>query len=111
MRTRPERVANAIKKEVSQILQEELKDPRIGFATITAVRVTKDLKDARVFFSVLGDAKAKKNSIHGLNSAAGYIRGLIGDRLGLRYTPTITFELDESVEFLQRMEDILGGDK
>ena len=88
---RPGRVQEAIRQEVSRIVQNEMKDPRIGFITITKVELTKDLRYARVYFSVLGEEKEKKLALKGLNSASGYIKGLLADRIKLRFMPEVVF--------------------
>ena len=73
---RPGRVQEAIRQEVSKIVHVEMKDPRIGFITITKVDLTKDLRYARIYFSILGEDKDKKLALRGLNNAKGYIKGL-----------------------------------
>jgi ribosome-binding factor A len=107
MGVRPNRVANAIRREISNIIQEDLKDPRIGFTTITKVEVTPDLKNATIYYSVLGDEKSKKATAIALRNAKGYIRGLIGDRLKLRFTPELIFKSDRSVEYQDKIDRIL----
>ncbi|MDD5436897.1 MAG: 30S ribosome-binding factor RbfA [Candidatus Omnitrophica bacterium] len=104
---RPGRVQEAIRQEIAKILQGEMKDPRIGFITITKVDLTKDLRYARVYFSVLGEEKEKKLALKGLNSAKGYIKGLLSDRIKLRYMPDIAFAIDESLEHTKHIYDIL----
>lgn len=98
MSFRPERLAEAIKKEVSEMLREELKDPRIGFVTITSVEVSKDLRYASIFTSVFGKPSERKATMEVLNKAQGFIRGELGKRIRLRYTPEIIFKLDESID-------------
>jgi len=98
MSFRPERLAEAIKKEVSELLTEELKDPRIGFVSITSVEVSKDLRYASIFASVFGELAEQKASLEVLQKAHGFIRGELAKRIRLRYTPEITFKLDESIE-------------
>jgi ribosome-binding factor A len=97
MSFRPERLAEAIKKEISELLRDELKDPRIGFVSITSVEVSKDLRYANVFASVFGDPAVQSASIEALQKAHGFIRGELGKRIRLRYTPEITFKLDHSI--------------
>lgn len=97
MSHRSGRLSEAIKKEVSSIIQQELKDPRIGFASITSVNVTGDLRYATIYISVLGDENQTKDTITALKRAQGYIRTEIGRRIKLRYTPEILFELDDSI--------------
>ncbi len=104
---RAERVGDLIKKEVSQIIQYELKDPGIGFVTITAVELSGDLKHAKIFYSVLGDENAKKESSSALKRACGFIQHEIGRRLRLKYTPEIYFLFDPSVEYGAYIETLI----
>lgn len=92
---------------VSELLVKGLKDPRIGFVTITGVKVTDDLHLATVYFSVIGSDEEKKATEAGLNSARGYIRKELGKNLRMRYIPDITFRYDESVEYGSRIESLL----
>ena len=107
MSHRPERLAEAIKKEVSDMLKNELKDPRIGFATITGVRVAGDLRYAKIFVSVLGSQEEQKLTQEALDKAAGFIRSELGKRIRLRYTPELTFVSDKSIEHGTRIMDLL----
>lgn len=104
---RANRVAEQIKKEVSDILTSKIKDPRIGFVTITDVEVTGDLQQAKVFISVLGDEDKKEETLVGLAKANGFIRSEIGQRIRLRKTPEISFLFDEAHEYGNRIESIL----
>lgn len=104
---RSDKVAEEIHKIISELLIKGLKDPRIGFLTITGVKVTPDLRQATVYFTVHGDDAAKKNSEAGLNSAKGFIRKEIGQALKLRFTPEITFKYDTSLDYGQHIESIL----
>ena len=105
---RPERVQEALRQEVSRIIQNEIKDPRLGFLTITKVELTKDLRYARIYFSVLGESKDKHLALKGLASAKGYIRGLLSDRIKLRFMPNIEFKIDESLEHTKHIYDLLN---
>ena len=96
--TRPERVAELIKEEVSRIIHERVSDPRIGFISITAVELTPDLKNAKIFASVLGDKDEREKTFEGLRSATSFIRGQLGKILKLRYVPEISFVYDKSIE-------------
>ncbi|MDR7484172.1 MAG: 30S ribosome-binding factor RbfA [Armatimonadota bacterium] len=96
--TRAERLAEVIRTEASEIIQRELKDPRIGFVSITDVVVSTDLRHAKIFVSVLGDEAAKQRSMEGLERARGHIRSALGARLQVRFVPEILFRLDESIE-------------
>ncbi len=104
MGIRSKKVQGQLRKEISMILQEDLKDPRIGFVTVTRIDLTGDLRHARVYFSVLGDEKSQQSTVDGIQSAAGYIRKLIGERLKLRYTPELTFKIDKSIEYSMNLE-------
>ncbi len=87
----------------------DLKDPRIGRATITRVRVTDDLRHARAFVSVAGDPAGLTRALEGLRSAAGFIRGELARRLNLRYAPEVVFEADEMLDEMQRLGDLMRG--
>ncbi|MCX5666257.1 MAG: 30S ribosome-binding factor RbfA [Candidatus Omnitrophica bacterium] len=105
-RLRPERVQEALRQEISKVALEEIKDPRIGFLTITKVELTKDLRFAKVYFSVLGGAKEKALALKGLNSAKGYIKGIVADRIKLRLVPDLSFRIDESIEHTKEIYDL-----
>jgi ribosome-binding factor A len=98
MTERIERLNQAFKREISIIIQEDLKDPRLGFITINRVEITRDLSYARVYFSVLGNRKEVRQVQKGILSAAGYIRKLLSGRIKIRHTPELIFKLDESTE-------------
>ncbi len=107
MSHRPNRVGEQMKKELSDIIGRKIKDPRIGFVTVTDVQVTGDLQQAKVFISVLGDDEQKENTLKGLAKAKGFIRAEIGHRIRLRKTPEIIFEFDESIDYGNRIETLL----
>lgn len=104
---RPGRVQEALRQEISRIVHDELKDPRLGFLTITRVDITKDLRYARIYFSVLGESKDKELALKGLNSAKGYIKSLISKSIKLRFMPEIEFKIDESLEHTKEIGDII----
>lgn len=104
---RSHRVGDQIQKEISALLVKGLKDPRIGFVTITAVEVTPDLHLARVFFTVMGDEKARRESASGLKSSVPFIRRELGKRLRMRYTPDLLFQYDTSVDYGTRIDSLL----
>ncbi|MFC7061166.1 30S ribosome-binding factor RbfA [Halobacillus seohaensis] len=104
---RANRVGEQMKKELTDIISKKIKDPRVGFVTITEVKVTGDLQQAKVFISVLGDDKQKHDTLVGLAKAKGFIRSEIGQRIRLRKTPEIMFEFDEAIEHGNRIETIL----
>lgn len=107
MSIKQERVAKELKRYISKVIQEELKDPRIGFVTITDVEVTKDLKIAKVYYSILDSGTQKKNTVNALKSAIGYIKKLIGTHLKLRYTPELQFMEDATIKRVQGIYKIL----
>ena len=105
---RPDRLAEAIREEVAQFVNGKAKDPRItGMVTVTAVEVTRDLRTAKVFVSVLGDSD-RERTFEGLNSLAGHLRARLGKSLGLRSAPEILFRHDESVARAARIETLLA---
>jgi len=104
---RSEKVADAIRKEISEmILLKTIKDPRIGFLTITRVSVSDDCRMARVYFSVMGTPEERDRSLEGLNSAKGYVRKELGRRMRLRYTPDIIFQFDPSIEYAIHIDEV-----
>ena len=104
---RSERVAEEIRKEIATMLFGEVHDPRIGFVTITKVALSKDLRQAKIYFSMIGTEEEKEKTMQGLESASGYMRREIGKRLKLRYFPELTFKFDDSLEYAQNIEKIL----
>ncbi len=102
------RVNNEVHKVLSEVIRTDIKDPRIHTMTsIVSVEVAPDLKTAKVYISVLGDEKAKSDTQEGLTSAASYIRGQLAKTLNLRYTPQLTFVLDESIEYGVNMSKLI----
>jgi ribosome-binding factor A len=95
---RANRLAEEMKKEISEILRDEIKDPRVGFVSVTRVEVSSDLRYARVYVSVLGDPVERREAEKALKKAGGFIRSQLAHRIRLRYTPELTFKLDESIE-------------
>lgn len=104
---RLDRVNQLIKEEVSTLLQRELKDPRLGFVTVTEVETTKDLRTAKVFVSVLGDEAQWTRSLAALVSARGFIRNWLRQHLDLRVTPEIDFRPDRSFQHAARIQSLL----
>ncbi|HWO78000.1 MAG TPA: 30S ribosome-binding factor RbfA [Bacillus sp. (in: firmicutes)] len=107
MSFRANRVAEQMKKELGDIIGRKIKDPRIGFVTVTDVRVTGDLQQAKVYISILGDEEKKQDSLKALAKAKGFIRTEIGQRIRLRKTPELLFEVDEAMEYGNRIESLL----
>jgi ribosome-binding factor A len=104
---RPERVAEAIRQTVAAFLTSNVRDPRVGFVTVTGVAVSADLTHASVRVSVMGTEAEKATSLTGLNSAARFLRSQLGRELPLRVTPELHFELDRGLEHAQRIDRML----
>jgi ribosome-binding factor A len=109
---RTDQVGAQVRAEVMDIIQHQLKDPRIGFVSITSVRMSPDLRSARVRISVLGDSSQQRDSLSGLRSASGVIRRELGRRLeNLKFSPELRFEIDPSIEYSvhisKRLREIL----
>ncbi len=107
MSTRTDRVSDLIKDEISRLLLREVRDPRVGFVTITGATVSPDLKNVRVFVSILGEPQARQESLKALNSAAGFFRRTLFRNLRLRFAPIVRFQLDESLDQGDRIERVL----
>lgn len=103
------RVNNLLRHELADIVLREMDDPDLGFATITGVDVSVDLRHAKVFVSVLGDDEAKRKTMGALIRARHFIRGHLRDRLDLRHIPELIFRLDDTAEKAQHMEQLLRG--
>ncbi len=104
---RMERVQELMKQEISKIILEDVKDPRVGFVTVTRVSVTSDLRSARVFVSLMGSDEQMANSLRGLNRSLGFIRREVGHRVRLRYTPELSLELDDSMAYSAHIQELL----
>lgn len=106
---RPDRVAEAIREQVARFLAEGVKDPRItGIVTVTAVEVTRDLRHAKVFVSIMGDDAQRKSTFEGLESLASHLRSKLGKSLRIHAAPEIEFKLDHSVANAARIESLLA---
>jgi ribosome-binding factor A len=101
------RVDEAVRQVLSDAVTGDLKDPRVGFVTVTAVRTTADLRHARVFVSVLGDAPQRAATLDGLRSAHGFLQRRVAGELRLKHTPTLSFEYDDSVERGMRISQLI----
>lgn len=104
---RKDRVGDLLKREIAQIVQNQLKDPGLGFVTITGAKLSADLKQARIFYSVLGDEDSKKRTASALKRASGFIQNEVGRNLKLKYTPEVFFEFDGSVEYGAHIEELI----
>ena len=105
---RIERVNQLINREISSMIQRDIRDPRLEFVTITGVSVSKDLRYAKISFSALGTNEQIHSAQDALNGARGFIRKLIGQRVHIRYTPEIEFVYDRSLESSARIEETLN---
>ena len=104
---RMDRVNEELKKEISLVIDQSLKNPNItGIISVTKVKTSPDLKFARVYISII-NSKSKKNTLDGIKNAAGYIRSEIAKRVNLRYTPELNFIIDDSMEYGDKIENIL----
>ncbi len=104
---RKERVEHALLREISTIIHDEIKDPRLGFVTIIRVELSPDLRYAKIFYSVLGKEQDSKKTKEALTSALGFIKKLIAERINLRYAIDLAFEEDQSSEYSVRIQEIL----
>jgi ribosome-binding factor A len=102
------RVDRAVREVVSAHIAEDLKDPRIGFVTVTGVETSVDLRSARVFVSVLGSAEEREAAMAGLDSARGYLQQQLGDELRMKRTPTLNFVHDGSIDTGMRIEQLIS---
>lgn len=107
---RMRRVDEAIREVLSAAVGQDLKDPRIGFVTVTDVKTSTDLRHARVFVTVLGTAAEREAALAGLQSAHGVLQRRIAAELRMKRTPTLAFHYDETTDRAMRMEELLGGD-
>ena len=104
---RTERVAEAIREVIAELLLRDIKDPRVGMVTLTSVEMSDDLKHGKVYFSCVGDEAARQRSLSGLRSAAGFVRAQVTRRLRLRYAPQLTFVFDPGIEVADRLAALL----
>ena len=106
---RMRRVDEAVREVLCEAITKDLKDPRIGFVTVTGVRTSPDLRHARVYVSVLGEEPARAATLDGLRSAHGFLQGRIATELSLKHTPTLSFEYDESIDRGMRISSLLDA--
>ena len=105
---RVEKVQELMKQEVSQIILHELKDPRIGFVTVTQVEATGDLRIAKIYVSLMGSEKQVRDCWEGLSSSLGFIRREIGKRIRLHFTPELSFQIDKSLDYSAHIQKLLN---
>ena len=101
------RVDEAVRAVLSGVIASDVKDPRVGFVTVTDVKTSPDLRHARVYVSVLGDEDVREASLDGLRSAHGFLQRAIADQLTLKHTPTLTFHFDDSVDHGMRIGELI----
>lgn len=107
MKHRRQRIGDQIKVELADLVHNDVRDPRVGFVTFTEVRMSPDLKYARVYVSILGEPDEREETLAALVRAGGFLRGHIGKRLKLRFVPELRFVLDETLEQSERIEELL----
>ncbi len=107
MSVRQERVQEQLIQEISDMVQKDLRDPRLGFVTLTGAEISKDLRHAKIFVSVLGDDEARKQSLKALNGASGLLRGEFARRAHLRVAPELVFQYDEGIDRGQQIFALL----
>lgn len=108
---RMRRVDEAVRAVLSDAITKDLKDPRIGFVTVTGVATSPDLQHARVYVSVLGDGPVRQATLEGLRSAHGFLQGRLAAELSLKRTPMLSFEYDESIDRGMRISSLLDDDR
>ena len=109
MSLRSNRVAEQMKKEITEIIARKIKDPRVGFVTVTDVAVTGDLQQATVYITSLGNERERAESLQALEKASGFIRSEVGSRIRLRRTPELAFEFDTAIEYGNKIDALLRG--
>jgi len=105
MSIRRDKVSNLIKEEISLIFLQKIQDPKLGFVTVTRVKVTPDLKQAKIYFSVF-EKELKDECINKINDIKGFIRSELAKRLNIRYVPELFFYIDETLDYVEKMEEI-----
>lgn len=105
---RSHRVAELLREEISQIVTQELKDPLIGLTTVTAIKLTEDLRSARVYVSIIGGERERRKGLKGLERAKKFIRKELGHRTDLKFVPTLSFFYDGSIDYAQNIESLIA---
>jgi ribosome-binding factor A len=109
MTGRMRRVDEAVRAVLSEAISKDLKDPRVGFVTVTGVKTSPDLRHTRVYVSVLGDDPEREATLDGLRSAHGYLQSRVARELRLKHTPSLSFEYDGSIDHGMRITELLGS--
>jgi len=108
---RSDRVGDLLLELIAELLSKEIRDPRVRFVTLTTARVSKDLRHARVYFSLLGGQEDRREALAGLRSATGFIRAKVGKQLNLRFVPSIEFNYDDAEDEARRIDALLNSVK
>lgn len=108
---RAKRITEIIRKEISEIILHDLQDPRLGFITVTNVELSDDLKTAKVFVSILGDESTQRTNMKGLKSARSFIQSKIARSANVRFTPVLSFHIDESLKKMEHVNELLSSVK
>lgn len=106
---RARRVGEQIQRILAQLIRDKIKDPRLGMVTVSAVRVSRDLGQAKVYVTVLGDERQREDSLYVLNKAVGYLRGELGREMTLRAVPQLRITYDESIEYGTRLSSLIDS--
>ena len=106
---RTKRISEAVKKEVSNIVLNDLNDPRISFVTITKVEVSSDLKKAKIFVSIIGNKTTQETSLYGIKCARSFIQGKVARRLNIKYSPILSFHIDDSIKKMAHLDRLISG--
>lgn len=109
MSRRTDKIAHSLQRAVSEVINSELTDPRLGFLTVTETSVSPDMQTATFYISVLGNESQTGESMKALRNASGYIRQRIGSRLSMKYVPVLRFQLDDTEDRAERIEKIIDG--
>jgi ribosome-binding factor A len=109
--SRMRRVNEAVREVLSGHITDDLKDPRIGFVTVTGVETSPDLRHARVYVSVLGSQQEREQALEGLRSSAGFLQAKVGEELRMKRTPTLEFRYDESIDRGMRISELLRSEE
>ena len=104
---RSDRVGDLLVELISELLRREIRDPRVGAVALTGAKVTKDLRQARIYFNLLGNSASRNEALAGLKSATGFIRSRVGKQLSLRFVPALEFFYDETEDQAQRIDELL----
>ena len=106
---RTKRISEAIKKEVSSIILNDLNDPRVSFVTVTKVEISSDLKKAKIFVSIIGNETTQETSLYGIKNARSFIQRKVAQRLNIKYSPILSFHIDDSIKKMAHLDRLIAG--